>query len=318
MPILLYIFLAIVVLILLSGLYIFVVACVRRKELPWLVEEEMRKTSYGKYYEYIVLGDRFMKEHNAQQVTIRSFDGLNLSALWVPAKNPKGTILFAHGYRSSKLVDFSLAFDFYHQYGLNILVPDQRSHGKSEGRFITFGVKESRDMLSWIAFHNANFGQLPMMLSGLSMGASTMLFLADKDLPSNIKGIIADCGFTSPWEILKSVYHRVLHLPAAPSLWATEFYARIFAGFSLREMDTRQILKNSKLPVLLVHGEDDGFVPCEMTKQAYSACNSYKKLLTVPGADHGVSFVVDKRGYTDLLKRFLSKCLEDSDELRNH
>ena len=318
MPIVLYIFLALVVLVLISGLYTFVVACVRRKELPWLVEEEMRKTSYVKYVEYIQFGDRFMKEHNAQKVTIHSFDGLKLSALWVPAKNPKGTIIFAHGYRSCRLVDFSLAFPFYHEYGLNILVPEQRAHGESEGKIVTFGVKESRDMQSWIAYHNSTFGNIPVMLSGLSMGASTMLFLADKELPSNVKGVIADCGFTSPWEIIKTVFYRVIHLPATPVLWAAEFFARIIGGFSLREMDTRQILKNSKLPVFLVHGEEDGFVPYEMTKQAYAACTSEKELLIVPGADHGVSFLTDKPRYTAMLQQFLSKCMEAPYELRDH
>ncbi len=310
MPVAIYILLSIVLLILVSGFYTFFVACVRRKELPWMFEEELKKTPYGKFYNNIVFGDRFLKDHNAQDVYIESFDGLKLHAMWVPAENPKGTVLFAHGYRSNKLVDFSLAFDMYHNLGMNILVPDQRAHGKSEGKYITFGVKESRDFKSWIAYHNKTYGQYPIILSGLSMGASTVLYLADQSLPENVKGIIADCGFTSPWEILSSVFRSVIHLPATPTLWAAELFVRLFAGFSLKEKDTRKSLKNSKLPVFMVHGSDDDFVPCEMTKQGYEICTGPKELLLVEGADHGVSFLVDRPRYTEMVLCFLKGKVE--------
>ena len=306
-----YILIALLVLIVFSGGYTFVMACVRRKELPWLDENAMQKTSYGKYYENIVIGDKFLKENPSEELEITSTDGLKLRGVWVPAENPKGTILLAHGYRSSKMVDFSLAFGMYHTLGLNILIPDQRAHGKSEGKYITFGVKESRDMELWVAYHNKTFGEIPLILSGLSMGASTMLYLADAELPKNVKCIIADCGFTSPKEIIKSVFHQVVHLPAAPSLWVADLFARLFAGFSLSEKDSRQTLKNSKLPVLLVHGAEDGFVPCEMTRQAYAACREPKELLLVEGADHGVSFLVAKDRYVQTVVAFLQKYVEE-------
>lgn len=302
-----YAFIAVALLILTSGGYVFAVACIRRKELPWLDEEAIKKTSYGQHYATIVLGDRFLKENDSQELQIETDDGLKLYGVWIPAENPRGTILLAHGYRSCKIVDFSLAYEMYHAMGMNILVPDQRAHGKSEGKYITFGVKESRDMLAWVNCHNKTFGEIPLILSGLSMGASTMLYLADADLPENVKGIIADCGFTSPKEIIKSVFHRVIHLPAAPTLWAADLFARIFAGFGLAEKDTRKTLQNSKVPVLLVHGVDDGFVPCEMTRQAYAACKEPKELLLVDGADHGVSFLVNKERYVEVITAFLEK-----------
>ena len=141
--IVIYILLAILILILFSGAYTFVTACVRRKELPWLDEDALKKTAYGKHYQNIVIGNQFLKDNPSQEVSITSDDGLKLWGVWVPAENPKGTILLAHGYRSNKMVDFSLAFDMYHTMGLNILIPDQRSHGKSEGRYITFGVAKN-------------------------------------------------------------------------------------------------------------------------------------------------------------------------------
>lgn len=310
MPFIIFILLSFLMLTLISGLLVFVMGCVRRKEIDWMNEENVQRTPYGRHYSNILAGARFLKEHRAQDIYIKSYDGLNLHAVYVPAKDPKGTIILAHGYRSCKLVDFGLVFDFYHNQGMNLLVPDQRAHGKSEGKYITFGVKESRDMKAWIVFHNAHFGTYPVILSGLSMGASTMLYLADEILPENVNGIIADCGFTSPKEIISIVYRNVIHLPASLSLWATELFARLFAGFSLTEKDTQKSLQNSRLPVLLVHGVEDGFVPCDMTRRSYAACNSKKSLLLVDGADHGVSFLLDRPRYTQMVKDFLKENVE--------
>ena len=310
MSIAVYILLSILILLVLSGGYVFLIACVRRKEIPWLQEEEIKKTSYAKYYDHIVRSDSFLKEHDAMDISVKSNDGLILRGLWVPANDPKGTILLAHGYRSSKLVDFGLVFDLYHRLGMNLLIPDQRAHGKSEGKYITFGVKESRDMQAWIAYHNREFGEYPMILSGLSMGASTVLYLADADLPRNVKGIIADCGFTSPKEILSSVYRNIVHLPAGPTLWITDLFARVVAGFGLSEKDTRVCLRKSKLPVFLIHGLADDFVPCSMSQKGFEACTSPKELLLVEGAGHGVSFLHNSTEYTEKIIAFLKKNVE--------
>lgn len=305
MEVFLFVLIAVLFLTLVSGAYLFIFACVRKKDLPWLVEEEIKKTPYRKYYDIISASDRWLKEHDAQDVSIVSDDGFKLHGLWIPAKQARGTLLFAHGYRSTFLLDFGPAFARYHDLGMNILVPYQRAHGKSEGRFITFGVKESCDMLRWLEFHNKNFGDLPVILDGLSMGASTMMYLADKELPNNVKGMIADCGFTSPKEIISSVFKRVTHLPAGPSVWVADIFARIFAGFSFYECDTRSSLSKNKLPIIMVHGTADDFVPCEMTRQGYSVCSGPKTLFLVDGADHGLSFLKDAEGYNKLIYELL-------------
>ena len=310
MPVFAYILLCVAVLILLSGFLVFYIACVRRKEIQWLLEDEVKKTPYGRHFNNIRTGDHFLSEHNAQDIWIKSYDNLRLYGVYVPAEKPIGTIILAHGYRSNKLVDFGIVFELYHNMGMNLLVIDQRSHGMSEGRFITFGVKESRDIQSWITYHNAHFGTCPVFLSGLSMGASTMLYLADTDLPKNVRGIIADCGFTSAKQIISHVYRRVIHLPAAPSIWMAELFARIIAGFSLYEKDTRKSLENSKVPVFLIHGTADNFVPCEMTRQAYASCTGKKEMLLVEGADHGVSFLLEPARYTQMVNDFITENLE--------
>ena len=213
----------------------------------------------------------------------------------------------AHGYRSTMLLDFHLGFELFHRLGMNILVPEQRTHGESQGKFITFGVKESRDMMKWLEYHDRKLGKWPVVLYGISMGASTMLYLADRRLHGKVCGIIADCGYTSPGAIISSVYKRVIHLPPQVSLWVTGMLTRLFAGFGLWEKDARKTLKRSRYPVLLIHGEEDGFVPCEMSRQAYATCAEPKKLLLVANADHGLSFLADGYSYTAAVIDFLKE-----------
>ncbi len=310
MDIAIFIVLALLLLILVSGGYMFVVACVRTKERPWLDPEALKGSSYEKYIQLIQYSHQWLQDNHAQDVFIDSEDGLRLHGLWIPAENPKGTVLLAHGYRSTMLVDFGAVMAMYHDFGLNLLLPEQRAHGKSEGRFITFGVKESRDMLHWVDYHNRELSDCQVILSGLSMGASTVLFMADQKLPDNVKGIIADCGFNSPKDILAKVFRSIIKLPPQPTIWAAELYARLFAGFSLYERDSCQILKKNRLPIIMVHGTGDDFVPCSMTQAAYETCTGDKQLLLAEGAGHGLSFVKEPEKYKNMILAFLQKNLE--------
>jgi fermentation-respiration switch protein FrsA (DUF1100 family) len=126
-----------------------------------------------------------------------------------------------------------------------------------------------------------------------------------------VKCIIADCGFTSPWDILDRIFRKVTHLPSTLSLLAADLFARIFARFSLKEKDTKQILKHARLPVLMIHGTEDDFVPNVMTQQGYDACTGPKELMMIPKAGHGVSFLVDRETYVRGVLSFLEKHLED-------
>lgn len=302
---------AILVLILALGAYTFRTACRRNEEPDWLDEVALQNTSYEKYTKHIQAADHWLQEHTTLDVWIKSHDGLKLHAHWIPVDDPKATVILAHGYRSTKLLDFGMILELYHNLGLNLLLIDQRAHAHSEGKYITFGVLESRDVQAWIKFHNEKFGAHPILLTGLSMGASTVLYLADRELPANVKGIIADCGFTSPKEIIARVFRKRTHLWAGPLLWAADLFARVLAGFSLYERDTRKSLKKSRLPILLIHGCADHFVPCEMTEKAYAACTSPKEMYLVGDAGHGVSYLVDTPGYRKRVTAFLRKYINE-------
>lgn len=303
---------------LIVGAYTFFTACCYKKKINWTDPDSLKGTDREKLYPYISGALTWLSSHKVEDVYVRSKDGLQLYARWIPAENPRGTILLAHGYKSTPYIDFSLVLEVYHNLGINMLIPDQRCHGKSEGKYITFGVKEWQDMACWLDYHNACLGSWPVILSGLSMGASTVLYMADEPLPENVKGMIADCGFTSAYAIIGKVFRSVAHLPSWPFLWATDLCARLFAGFSLKEKDTRKTLQFGKYPVILAHGLADDFVPCEMSREAYDACTSKKELLFVEAAGHGYSFLKDRERYTKTVEAFLKRNLEESDELRDN
>ncbi len=291
------------------GGYLFFAACGRGAAVDWTDEAAVLKTPFGKHANNIRIGHQWLQAHQAEDLYMTNEEGLQLHAVWVPAENPKGTIVFAHGYHSCVLIDFSLAFELYHSRGMNILLPTHRAHGTSQGKYITFGVKESQDLLGWIHLHNARFGRYPIVCSGLSMGASTVMYLAGMTLPENVRGFVADCGFTSPKAIISHVFRQQTHLPAFPFIWATGLFARYFGGFRLSEMDSTKCLRDNQRPILLVHGLEDDFVPPEMTKQSFDACGGDKSLLLVEGATHGVSFLVARDAYLEKINQLLEKAI---------
>lgn len=249
----------------------------------------------------------YMRSLGPQRVYTKSFDGLMLSAQYFDISSDK-TIMLFHGYRSSAERDFSCAIKMYTEMGFNVLLVDERSHGKSEGKIITFGAKERRDVISWINYYINNInGKARIFISGMSMGAATVLLAAEYDLPENIKGIIADCGYTDPITIIKKVAKQSLHINATPLLPVINLYCRIFGGFSIYGVSTEKALKNTKLPILFIHGTGDMLVPFEMSEINFGCCASQKDILLVEGAGHGMSYLIDTPATEEKLSNFLKK-----------
>ena len=296
--------LAVLALYLGVGYYIFVVACRRRKDLPWADSAALQSTMWAPMADRIHESFQWLEKHHARDVWVTSDDGLNLHGLWVPATDALGTMVLFHGYRSCAQADFSMVLSFYHILGFNLLLADQRSHGKSQGKYITFGIREHRDALRWLQWHNATFGSQDVYLGGMSMGATTVLMAAGEELPANVRGVVADCGFSSPWEILCREIRHQIHLPSKPLAWSAGIFARLLGRFGLREDSTLEAMKKCRVPVLFVHGTGDRFVPCTMTQAAYDACASEKQLILVEGAGHGLSYVVDQPRCQSALENF--------------
>ncbi len=289
--------------------------CLRRPQPDMTQEEHLAQSRYAGIKDEILQGVSWLRVQQVRQLYVESYDGLRLHAQFVPRRNARGTVLFFHGYRSSWAIDFAIALPFYHAQGYNLLITDERAHGASAGRFITFGVRERYDVLSWVTYAGQMLGQEhPLFLAGLSMGATTVLMASCFDFPANVRGIVADCGFTEPYAILKHVLHTYLpHLPAGPALAVTGAATRLAAGFGLREASTLDAVAHAKYPILFVHGQADTFVPCRMTQQNYDACSSPKQLVLVENAEHGRSYLTDRPRVQSALEDFLERNLPKED-----
>lgn len=239
----------------------------------------------------------------------KSFDGLKLHArLYLTDPSAPVQILF-HGYHGNPVRDFSGGIPLGLSQGCNIIAVDERAHCESEGKCLTFGILERRDVLSWIDYALERFGaDTPIVLVGISMGAATVLMASNQPMPANVKGIMADCGYTSPADIIAKVM-KDMKLPPKLLMPFVRLGARIFGHFDLDEITAPQALSQTDLPVLLIHGEDDRFVPCEMSRRNYAACRSDAALFTVPGAAHGISYIVDYDGYVGAQRKFLQRIL---------
>lgn len=260
----------------------------------------------GEFKDRVGAGIAHINATECKWVETYSFDGLKLSARYFDNGRENTVILF-HGYRSSAARDFCCALKLYTDLKLNVLLVDQRAHGRSEGRLMTFGVKESRDVVSWVEFLNKKYNPQKILLGGMSMGATTVLLAAGKKLPENVRAVIADCGYTSPEEIIKSVAKRFLKINAAFLLPFINICCIAFGGFSIKGVSTEKSLKNCDLPILLIHGEADTFVPCEMSRKAFCSCNDKCRLVTVKNAYHGMSFLVDEDRIKGEISEFLTK-----------
>lgn len=251
-------------------------------------------------------------------VVISAEDGVSLYAEILEAEDAVGTVLLMHGYRGSALSDFGAVFRFYHEHGYHIIVPDERACGKSGGAYITLGVKESLDCKAWTEFLVRRYGeQLPIFLDGISMGATTVMMATARGLPKNVCGVIADCGFTSPWEIVCAVLRETKLVPVFPFAYLAKIYAGIFAGFRLAELSATDAMKACEIPVFFAHGKKDRFVPYEMTMKNFGACAAPKELFTVEEAGHGMCYLIQPREYEEKILAFFAKCLEETPYARS-
>lgn len=239
-----------------------------------------------------------------EEMWITSFDGLRLRGKYYEYAPGAPVELMFHGYRGSAERDLCGGIQRSFALGRSVLIVDQRAGGKSDGHVITFGAKESRDCRAWVDFMVEHFGpEVQIILCGISMGATTVLLAASQPLPENVKGVLADCGFTSARKIIKKVI-RQMGLPADVLYPFVRLGAKLYGGFDPEDADAEAALKNCPLPVIFFHGETDDYVPCEMSRDNYEVCPAVKKLVLTPNAGHGLCYPVDPEGYLDALREF--------------
>lgn len=251
-------------------------------------------------------------------VHTRSIEGFRLAGRYYHQKDGAPLMIFFHGYKSPTLRDFCGGFWIYQEQGYNILMVDQRAHGESEGKAVTMGIRERYDCVKWVEYAIERFGpDVKILLGGISMGAATVMMAAEllQDCP-NVKGILADCGYSTVEGVMKETI-RQMKLPQEPSWRLLKLGAKVYGGFDLDESSAVDSLKKSRLPVVFIHGEADERVPFAMNAEnVEAAAVAADRIVTfmVPEAEHGMSFYMDKNGYYETVLPFIKELLEDEEE----
>lgn len=244
-----------------------------------------------------------------EEVRTVSFDGLSLyGRIYFRSPGAPFHIQF-NGYKGNGIRDFSGGLQLALASGGNVLLTDQRAHGRSEGHTITFGVKERRDVLSWVRFITDRYGgDVKIYLEGVSMGAATVLMASDLPLPQNVRGIIADCPYSSPFAVTAAVADRIVRVKYVTYPFII-LGALLFGRFRILSSSAVRSVKNSRVPILIIHGTGDRFVPVEMSRKIRGAAPDRVTLVEVEGAPHGLSYLKDYGAYKKEFLAFLNKTL---------
>ncbi len=290
----------IVLLVLLTALVCFLKVFYSPTRKP--VGEDEFPTPEGKIYdpfrEEMINWIKMTRCMPHERVSITSFDGLTLRGKYYEYAPGAPLELQFHGYRGSAERDMSGGVERCFALGRSVIIIDQRGSGESDGHVISFGINERRDCLKWVDYAVERFGKdVRIILTGISMGGSTVVMASGEKLPDNVICVLSDCCFSSAKEILMKVIAET-KLPAKLLYPFVRLGARIYGGFDLEETSPVEAVKNCKVPLIMFHGDADDFVPCEMSEKVYAACpHKNKRLVKIHGAGHGLAFPVDKELY---------------------
>ena len=257
---------------------------------------------------------QWMREVEAmegRELEMISFDCLKLRGTFYEYEKGAPIELMFHGYRGNGKRDLSGGVVRAFKQGRSALIVDHRASGRSEGHVVTFGVNESRDCIMWAELVRREIDpDAKVILTGISMGAATVMIAAGmEELPSNVVAVIADCGYTSPKDIIKNTM-RDMKLPADLRYPFARLGGKMFGDFDIDERSPIEAMKNCRVPVIFLHGDADGFVPFEMSQRNYDACTAEKKrLVAISGAAHGVAYPTDPDRYLSALSEFFDGIL---------
>lgn len=242
--------------------------------------------------------------------TILSEDGLKLEAdTFCSSDGGHRWVLLAHGYGSRREKMRNIG-SFYAQKGFHVLIPDMRAHGRSEGSYIGMGWLDRTDLLLWIEEILKQDPQAEIVLHGVSMGGAAVMMVSGEPLPSQVKCIVEDCGYTSAWDIFADELDYLFQLPPFPIMEISNVMVRLRAGYDLREASALNQVKKCTVPMLFIHGGNDTFVRPEMAEELYAAAACEKKLLLIPGAGHGESYLREPDTYFDTVFSFIETHLD--------
>ena len=269
---------------------------------------------YEPFREDMIAWTKMIRAYPYKEYAIRSFDGLTLRAKFFEYKEGAPIELMFHGYKGCAERDLNGGVERCFKLGHSAMLIDHRASGFSDGKVITFGILEVRDCFDWIDFAIKEFGEdARLILTGMSMGAATVMMASqgrnrDGVLPSQVKYILADCGYTSAKEIISKVM-KEMGLPPALLYPCARVGSRLFGHFDLDETSPMEAVARAQVPVVFAHGDTDDFVPYDMSVRLHTACaSSHKKLITIHGAGHGLAFPVGREAYVEALAEFKREC----------
>lgn len=265
----------------------------------------------GKIYEVhrdaMIAWQKEVRQLPSEDFSITSFDGLKLCGKYYECAPGAVTELMFHGYRGSAERDLCGGVQRAFALGRNVLIVDQRTSCRSEGRTITFGINEHKDCLAWVDFMIGHFGpDVKIILTGISMGAATVLMAAGRELPKNVVGVLADCGYTSAREIIQKCT-RDMRLSPKLVYPFIRLGAILYGNFDPDGYSPIEAMKTCKIPVIFFHGDADDFVPCEMSWKNYEACSAPKRLVIIRNAGHGLCYLLDPEKYLRELTDFFTE-----------
>lgn len=295
------IILVLVIVLIAAGNYFYSYAVVPAKK-DFLADGSKKKST-----ELISAENWFNDKNNRSDWQLTSTDGLKLSAYYLPAeKDQHKTAIIAHGYMG-QASDMPQYAKIYHDLGYNVLMPDARGHGKSEGDYIGFGWHERKDYLQWIDRVVKKDPQSEIVLHGVSMGGATVMMTSGEKLPDNVKAFVEDCGYSSVKGELNYQLKQMFNLPSFPLIPVTSLVTKIRAGYFFGEADAIKQLNKNKRPMLFIHGDQDDFVPYSMLAEVYAATKGPKEQYVVHGAKHAEALSSDPSMYQKKVTEFIQK-----------
>ena len=269
---------------------------------------KMSGTDWNVYIPTIRTRREWMEQQPQEEVFITSRDGLKLHGTFYPRQNTKKVAICFHGYTSDGASDYASLGKFYLEHDFQVLLVDERAHGKSEGTYIGFGCLDRYDAKAWIDYVISRAGSdCQILLQGISMGAAIVLMTTGLALPPQVKAAVSDCAFTSAYYVFKSVLKTMYHLPAFPLMNLADIMNRRRAGYGLNECNAVNEVAKSATPTLFIHGDRDTFVPCSMVYELYDACTAPKELLVIHDASHAESYYKYTAAYENAVNKFINQ-----------
>ena len=278
----------------------------RSKKKNVMRSKDMRGVDYAIFKQDV----DWLEKIDKNELIIQSNDGLNLHACLIPNKNKSLCVILCHGYSATRNSMAVFAKHYHETYGAQVLMIDARAHGLSEGNVIGFGYHDRKDLNLWIQRVKQELGEhIPIILHGVSMGASTLLYASIDGFESNVKGIVCDSAFIDLKPIFTRQMKMIYNLPAFPFIYLVELYMKYWVKIPFDQTNILKQKDKLSTPCLIIHGTSDKFVPYEMAVELNDIYPVYHTFLSVDNAKHALSYSMNPERYKESIHKFIGHIL---------